>query len=126
MGIVELSVLSAGFVNGSSVAKTLVFAFVVVGQMFPIFQLLFLYIFYYSFISPTFPTVPVPQEESACVVRVYHASTSSSSNSSQEVSAGKDNVSFVPSLASLICVDTRVGERTSGTGTTITSYENAE
>lgn len=109
MGIVELSLLSAGFVNGSSVAKTLVFAFVVVGQMFPIFRLLFLYIFYYSFISPTFPTVPVPQEESACVVRVYHASSSSSlssSNSSQEVSAGKDNASFVLSLASLICVDT--------------------
>lgn len=105
MGIVELSLLSAGFVNGSSVAKTLVFAFVVVGQMFPIFQLLFLCflpILLYSFISPTFPTVP--QEESARVVRVYHAS--SSSNSSQEVSAGIDNVSFVPSLASLICVDT--------------------
>lgn len=42
MGIVELSLLSAGFVNGSSVAKTLVFALVVVGQMFRIFQLLFL------------------------------------------------------------------------------------
>lgn len=106
MGIVELSLLSAGFVNGSSVAKTLVFALVVVGQMFPIFQLLFLCflpLLLYSFISPTFPTVPVPQEESARVVRVYHAS---SSKSSQEVSAGKDNVSFVPSLASLICVDT--------------------
>lgn len=108
MGIVELSPLSAGFVNGSSVAKTLVFALVVVGQMFPIFQLLFLCflpLLLYSFISPTFPTVP--QEESARVVRVYHASSSSSSsNSSQEVSAGIDNVSFVPSLASLICVDT--------------------
>lgn len=106
MGIVELSLLSAGFVNGSSVAKTLVFALVVVGQMFPIFQLLFLCflpLLLYSFISPTFPTVP--QEESARVVRVYHAS-SSSSNSSQEVSAGIDNVSFVPSLASLVCVDT--------------------
>lgn len=102
MGIVELSLLSAGFVNGSSVAKTLVFALVVVGQMFPIFRLLFLCflpLLLYSFISPTFPTVP--QEESARVVRVYHASWSSS-NSSQEVSAG----TIVPSLASLICVDT--------------------
>lgn len=72
MGIVELSLLSAGFVNGSSVAKTLVFALVVVGQMFPIFQLLFLCflpLLLYSFISPTFPTVP--QEESARVVRVF-------------------------------------------------------